>query len=102
MPHKRKYRINELLENLSLKKNRQALQILPEVLGVGATTFHNYRNIKIEDQQDIPHEKVVILEQFFGIKPNELQNYEVDIIPISKIDENQLTFDPKAFGLTKS
>lgn len=90
---KKKYRINEILENLSTKENRKALGILPMQLGISPATFNNYRNIGIDDDQDIPHAIVVMLEQFFGLEANQLQNFKTDIRPLSKIDTHQMELD---------
>lgn len=100
MTGKKKYRINELLDNFSVKKNKQAIQMLPGILGVSPATFNNYRAIVLEDPRDIPHEKVVMLEQFFGLRPGELANYTPHITPISQMADIEPTC-PEFFGLTK-
>lgn len=82
---KYKYRINELLNNLPLFVNRKALKVIPKELNVSVATFTNYRNIQIGDNQDIPHEKVCVLEKIFSLQPNELQNFTVDAKPLSSI-----------------
>ena len=70
-----KYRINELLMQLPMKDYRKALKIIPKALNVSLNTFSNYRNIKLNDEQDIPHQKVVLLEKMFGVKPGQLENF---------------------------
>ncbi|MBD1364410.1 hypothetical protein IDJ77_11375 [Mucilaginibacter sp. ZT4R22] len=87
----KKYRINEMLDRLPIKKNKQALKILPNELGVSTATFNNYRAITVEDVQDIPHMAVVKLEQFFSLEPGQLQNITPDVRPIADRpdDDNQ-------------
>jgi len=77
-----KYRINELLTSLPVKDYRKALKIIPKVLGVSLNTFTNYRNIKLHEDRDIPHQKVALLESIFGIKPGELEGYRRSRITI--------------------
>lgn len=69
-----KYRINEYLYNLNVWQYRKAIQLLPKLLGVSLNTFHNYRRILVDDVQDIPYEKVVIMEQLFDFEPGTLAN----------------------------
>lgn len=77
-----KYRIDELMNMLSVSQYRQVMKIIPQQLNVSSKTFFNYRNIKLTDQQDIPYEKVAILEKLFSLKAGELQNYTVNAEPI--------------------
>ncbi|TZF83039.1 hypothetical protein FW774_12095 [Pedobacter sp. BS3] len=71
-----KYRINALLSNLPMKDYHKALKIIPKVIGVSANTFANYRNIRITESRDIPHQKVVQLERIFGLAPGGLDNFD--------------------------
>jgi len=57
---------------------------------VSAKTFANYRNIKLNDSQDIPHEKVVVLENLFDLEPGKLQNFVVTIKPIIEFTETNI------------
>jgi hypothetical protein len=82
-----KYKIDELLKNFSIKQYKLAMQIIPVQLEVSAKTFANYRNIKLNDSQDIPHEKVAILEKLFALQPGELQNFVIAAKPIIKPSE---------------
>lgn len=85
-----KYRINELLTQLSVKDYRKALLVIPQLLNISPKTFNNYRKIKFDDVQDIPHEKVVLLEKLFDINAGELQNYTYILAPIKSLaDVNQ-------------
>ncbi|NCD70071.1 hypothetical protein [Mucilaginibacter agri] len=83
-----KYCINELLNKLTVNDYRKAILILPQLLNISQKTFNNYRKIKFDDKQDIPHEKVVLLEKLFDIKPGELQNFNFEIEPIFSISNN--------------
>lgn len=71
-----KYRINELLADLPMKDYRRAIKIIPGVLGVSPNTFANYRSIKAEEERDIPHQKVALLEKIFDIPPGGLECFE--------------------------
>jgi len=82
-----KYKIDELLKIFSIIQYKQAMQIIPLQLDVSAKTFSNYRNIKINDSQDIPHEKVAILEKLFALQPGELQNFVIVASSIQEIIE---------------
>ena len=73
----RKYKINDFLLRLPVPLYREAVKIIPGVLGVSTNTFHNYRNILISDFQDIPHEKVILFEKLFELKEGELINKEL-------------------------
>ncbi|WP_345948341.1 MULTISPECIES: hypothetical protein [unclassified Mucilaginibacter] len=77
-----KYRIEELLNQLSVKQYRQAVRLIPQYLAVSPKTFANYRNIRLNDSRDIPHEKVAIMEKLFALQPGELQNFTIDASPI--------------------
>jgi len=101
MPEEKKYRINELLDTLSVKDNRRALSILPGELGISIATFNNYRAINKSDPQDIPHTIVAKLEQFFSLAPGELQNFTLDIKPISDKTAHHREHLTEKFNLTK-
>lgn len=73
-----KYRINELLEGLPVRDHGKALKCIPKELNVSTATFNNYRNILIDEPQDIPHEKVVILERIFCLNRGDLENYTIE------------------------
>jgi 3'-phosphoadenosine 5'-phosphosulfate sulfotransferase len=83
----KKYRINELLESLSVKKSRMALRVLPGKLGISIATFNNYRAIEIDSNKDIPHTIVAKLEHFFILKPGELQNFVVEICAMNSLPD---------------
>ncbi len=72
-----KYKINEFLEKLTVKEYRFALKKIPVILDVSTNTFHNYRRILLGEVQDIPYEKVKILEILFNVKPGALENQKL-------------------------
>lgn len=80
-----KYKINCHLEKLTVKEYKAAIHIIPEVLDVAVNTFHNYRKIKLRDKQDIPYEKVKMLEILFGVKQGELENFTITGQPLSSL-----------------
>ncbi len=80
-----KYRINDLLSELPMKDYHKALKIIPKALGISPNTFSNYRNIRISEDKDIPHQKAVLLEKIFGLNPGELLNAEIHYKPISQL-----------------
>jgi len=77
MSRARKYKINDFLLRLPVPQYREAIKILPRVLGISLNTFHNYRNILSNDKQDIPYEKVVMIEKLFEMRAGELINKEM-------------------------
>ncbi|MXV14901.1 hypothetical protein [Hufsiella ginkgonis] len=80
-----KYRLHDLLDNLPKKDFNKAMRVIPKVLGVSFNTFLNYRNIKLADQRDIPHQKVLILEKIFGLNHGELDNFKIECKHISQL-----------------
>lgn len=80
-----KYRINELLTNLPMKDYRRAVKIIPKVLGISPNTFANYRSIKADEDRDIPHQKVALLEKIFGVPPGGLESFERNCKPINQL-----------------
>lgn len=79
-----KYKINDFLLRLPVAQYREAIKLLPKILGVSLNTFHNYRNIELDDRQDIPHEKVVLFEKLFEMRVGELLNKEVRCKPLKE------------------
>ncbi|WP_182958723.1 hypothetical protein [Pedobacter gandavensis] len=75
----RKYKINDYLYQLNVKDYRRAIQTLPKILGISLNTFHNYRNILGNEIQDVPYEKVVMMEQLFGMDPGSLRAQPIDM-----------------------
>lgn len=92
----KKYKIDDYLNRLSVKEYRQAVKIIPKILGVSLNTFHNYRNILWNSAQDIPYEKVVMFEQLFEMGPGELIN---NITPVKKLKD---LFQPETRGTSEA
>lgn len=78
----RKYKINACLLAYTICEYRRAIRDIPKRMGISLNTFHNYRNILINDPQDIPHERVVMLEQIFGLPKGELLNKIIVLAPL--------------------
>ncbi len=72
-----KYKINDFLENLTIREYKFAMKTIPKVLDVSMNTFHNYRKIKIGEKQDIPYEKVKQMEILFGMESGTLGNMKI-------------------------
>ncbi|WP_205943649.1 hypothetical protein [Pedobacter cryophilus] len=89
-----KYRINEMMENLPIKLHRKASVIIPKKINVSPATFSNYRNIQLNDIQDIPYEKVIMLEKMFSLESGGLQNFKIETPSIQTLlneDESKNT-----------
>ncbi|MBS7563774.1 hypothetical protein KHS38_05105 [Mucilaginibacter sp. Bleaf8] len=84
---KYKYRINELMHQLSVNEYRKAIRLIPIQLGISERTFTNYRKIRQNDKRDIPHEKVDLLEKLFGLATGQLQNFTWIARPIAETNE---------------
>jgi hypothetical protein len=82
-----KYRINDFLTELPMKDYRKALKVIPKVIQVSLNTFSNYRKIKITDDQDIPYQKVVMLEKILGLERGQLENFEIEYKPLKQLLE---------------
>jgi hypothetical protein len=83
-----KYLINENLSNLPMKDYKNALKVIPLVLGVSPNTFLNYRNIKAGEKKTFPNQKVVQLEKMFGLSAGELQNTRISCKHITQLLED--------------
>ncbi len=84
----KKYRINEHLDKLTMKEHRIIMKIIPHILEISGNTFQNYRNIELGSKQDIPYEKVRMLEILFDIGAGELQNFEITGLSFKTILSN--------------
>ena len=69
-----KYKINEYLYRLNVVEYSAARKIIPEELSISLNTFHNYRNIKIGSDTDIPYGIVRKMEILFNMKRGGLEN----------------------------
>jgi hypothetical protein len=75
----RKYKINEYLESLTVKEYKVGIKLIPKLLNVSANTIYNWRDIRMDDREDIPAQKANMLEQLFGMQKGELANYQVEM-----------------------
>lgn len=85
----RKYKIDEYLFNLNVWQYRKAMQILPDLLSISLNTFHNYRRILPESTQDIPYEKVILMEKLFDFPHGTLayQHPKIESLKSMLIDD---------------
>ncbi len=81
----RKYKINECLLKRPIGEHRFAVRVIPKLFGISLNTFHNYRNIMLDDIQDIPYELVVMFEQLFSLKRGELINKQIIVRPLEEL-----------------
>ena len=88
----RKYKINECLLRMPIGEHRHAVRIIPRLLGISLNTFHNYRNILFADNQDIPHEIVVMFEQLFDLKNGELLNKPIKMEKLAELIARELQY----------
>jgi hypothetical protein len=86
----RKYKINDCLLRLPVPQYREAVKVIPRVLGISLNTFHNYRNILSGDKQDIPHEKVILFEKLFEMRIGELINKEMRCKSLKELLQKEL------------
>jgi len=73
-----KYKINYFLDKLTVKEYKFAMKMIPKMLDISMNTFHNYRRIKIGQPQDIPYEKVKLMEILFDTESGALENVKMD------------------------
>ena len=72
----KKYKIEAYMNTLPIRTYRKAMNYIPIYLEISLNTFCNYKAIEIDDRQDIPHGKVVLLEKLFGFATGELSNVD--------------------------
>lgn len=77
-----KYKINEIIDKLSYRDYGRSIRCLAKELEISVNTVHNYRNIMIDDPQDIPHRIVVMMEQLFELEEGKLKNYKAEVKPL--------------------
>lgn len=72
-----KYKIDEFLENLPVRLNRNLVSQIPKLLNISYNTFRNYCKIPLKSKKDIPYGCVRKLEILFDMKSGELCNFEI-------------------------
>ena len=82
-----KYSIHSKLEDLSVKRNRIAKNILPLALKVTRRTFENYCYIKIGDRDNIAPDKLQILANYFECSIEDLINEPMPIIDYQALEK---------------
>ena len=71
-----KYKIHQLLIKLPKEDYDKCMKSLPDKLGVTQRTFYRWKSLKIEDPSEIPADKLFQLAQFFGVKMEDMFNFE--------------------------
>jgi hypothetical protein len=74
---KRKYRIQEMMDQLTKTEHAKIIKLIPKLIGKSINTFNGYLKIGINDKTEIPHDIVVKLEILFGLPPNGLRNIPI-------------------------
>ncbi|SMD12595.1 hypothetical protein [Pedobacter nyackensis] len=69
----KKYKIQECIDNLKKNEYRIVLRSIPNIIGKGISTFYNYRDILIDDKEDIPFKIARKLEILFGLENGGLE-----------------------------
>jgi hypothetical protein len=80
-----KYGIEDYLYSLNVMEYRKAVKLIPEILGIALNTFQNYRKILIDDSQDIPYEKVVMMEKLFDLNPGTLTKNKFEVKSLKEL-----------------
>lgn len=76
-PVKKKYRIEELMYQMTKPEHDKVKKIIPKYIGKSINTFTSYANIPYNSKKEIPYDIVIKLEIFFGLPPNGLRNIEI-------------------------
>lgn len=69
-----KYKINEFLNNLTVRDHKKVLLEIHEILGISRNTFRNYAYIPKNSKKDIPYCIVRKIEILFGMQNGDLIN----------------------------
>lgn len=75
----KKYKIEDCLENLTMKEYKKVVAIIPTVINKSINTFWNYSKIEENSEQDIPYCVVIVLERFFKLSPGEMCNIKIEV-----------------------
>jgi hypothetical protein len=74
----KKYRIQECIDNLKRSEYKIVIRTVPRIIGKGLTTFYNYRDILIEEKEDIPYKIARKLEVLFGLEAGGLETEKTE------------------------
>jgi hypothetical protein len=100
---KYKYTINALIDSLPKNKNTSwcAQQLKPS--GIDERTFYRDKSIAIDEDTDIPGERLLIYSKFFGVELIQLFNKNVKVRPhIERKPTKTFATVAKRTGLQKS
>lgn len=85
-----KYNIHELLNKLPHEDYREAMNYLPQQLGISRRTLKAWMYRKMDDQNDIPSEALIKLADFFEVEPKAIYNFEFLKGPTKRTFKNKL------------
>ena len=97
--HNYKYNILAKLDDLSVKNKRIAKKLLPRLLNISPRTFQIYLYIKLEDNNNISPDKLLIMAKYFGCSIEELMNEDVPEVNYDRIIEEIENEGKKKFNL---
>ena len=80
-----KYRLKEKLEAMSYLEYQDAMEILPQELGISNSEFSRYLDAKVSDDFSISVDDLIVLANFFGCRVEELLSYKPKNHTIKKI-----------------
>lgn len=70
--NQKKYRIDELLDKLSIAEYRRAMSVIPKKLNVSKRTFQNWKAIPMGSKTQIPGDHLLTMCDFFEIEVREM------------------------------
>ncbi len=76
----RKYKIQDCLDNMTKREYDRIIKMIPPLIGKSYNTFNNYKNIRLNDREEIPYRVGIILEYFFDLQPGGLYRYPIKSI----------------------
>lgn len=94
-----KYNILSKLESLSVKKYKQAKELMPLALEISKRTFEAYLYAKIGDKQSITPDKLQVIASYFNCKVDDLLNEDVKSINYEKLLQEAKKAKKDEFGL---
>ncbi len=77
-----KYRIEELLDNLTKKEYSIAKNWLPKKLEISSRQFSNWMKIEKDSKTQIPGDSLIQIASFFGVPVEKLYNQEPEKIDL--------------------
>lgn len=80
-----KYHINEQIASLPRAMTiDMLLRLLKKDHNISRVTFYRDRNLKLDDAGSIPSDRLEIYAALFGVLPDELKNYTINVKPLSE------------------